>query len=592
MSEPDSVVPAGYSLFLEDLKARVSSARVQAQRSVNTALIGLYWTIGDRILAEQKRQGWGSAVIGRLATDLRREFPDMTGLSRSNLQYMRSFAGAWPGWEVNVPHPVGHLPWGHIRVLIDKNLSPEGRDEYAAAAVKHGWSRNVLMNMIMNKTLERSGAAPSNFSQHLPTQDSELAQQMAKDPYALEFLGLTGDVAERELEQALMDRIVETLRELGPGFAFVGRQVHFDVSGDDFYLDLLFFHVDQLRYVVIELKTGRFQPEYAGKLQFYIALVDDKLRRPAHAPTVGILICGSRNDHTVRYALNQSGSPMAISTYTYETLPPAEQQSLPDAEDLAAALSLLPAESTEGTTDTEASSNTQNTAHFSHSRAGTAPQVQQWPQAPRAHRNRAEVERKLSLLDEAHVKPLNDWVRDLNRARATSASESVVPWFDPSGGGINARVLFLLEAPGSRSSASRGSGIISIDNNDGTAANWFTLIQQAALPREAFASWNIVPWYLPDGSRTRTTRMADVVEATSDLETVLDLFPHLQLVIPMGTLARAGWELLRSRSPKIATIPWETVPHPSATNLNTRPAQRDQILQVMTAAAQKFTPVP
>ena len=145
-------------------------------------------------------------------------------------------------------------------------------------------------------------------------------------------------MAELELEQALMDRIVETLRELGPGFAFVGRQVHFDVDGDDFYLDLLFFHVEQLRYVVVELKTGKFQPEYAGKLQFYIALVDDKLRRAAHSPTVGILICGSRNEHTVRYALNQSNTPMAVSTYTYETLPPAEQQALPDADELAAAL--------------------------------------------------------------------------------------------------------------------------------------------------------------------------------------------------------------------------------------------------------------
>jgi predicted nuclease of restriction endonuclease-like (RecB) superfamily len=338
MSTTGSLVPDGYAQFLTDLKDHVRSARVQAQRIVNTALIDLYWNIGNRILAEQERQGWGSAVITRLAEDLRREFPEMTGLSRSNLQYMRAFASAWPKWDQNVPQPVGHLPWGHIRVLLDKNLPLDSRDWYADAAVEHGWSRNVLMNMIMNKTLERTGAAPSNFDRHLAKPDSELVQQMAKDPYALEFLGLTGEIAERDLEQALMDRIVETLRELGPGFAFVGRQVHFDVDGDDFYLDLLFFHVEQLRYVVVELKTGKFQPEYAGKLQFYIALVDDKLRRAAHAPTVGILICGSRNEHTVRYALNQSNTPMAVSTYTYETLPAAERQALPDADELAAAL--------------------------------------------------------------------------------------------------------------------------------------------------------------------------------------------------------------------------------------------------------------
>lgn len=194
--------------------------------------------------------------------------------------------------------------------------------------------------MIMNQTLERTGAVPSNFSNQLAALDSELAQQVAKDPYAFDFLGLSAEVAERDLEQALMDRIVETLRELGPRFAFVGRQVHFDVGvgGDDFYLGLLFLHVEQLRYFVVEFTRGKFQPEYAGKLQFYIGLVDDKLRRPAHSPTVGILICGSRNDHTVRYALNQSNAAMAVSTYTYDTLPVEEQEALLDEDELAAAL--------------------------------------------------------------------------------------------------------------------------------------------------------------------------------------------------------------------------------------------------------------
>lgn len=191
--------------------------------------------------------------------------------------------------------------------------------------------------MIMNQSMQRTGVAASNFARQLSSPDSELVQQVAKDPYAFEFLGLSGEVAERDLEQALTDRIVDTLRELGPGFALVGRQVHFDVGGDDFYIDLLFFHVDQLRYFVIELKTGKFQPEYAGKLNFYVALVNDQLKRPAHNDTVGILICGSKNEHTVRYALGRSDSPMAISTYTYESLPPAEQNALPGAEELSAA---------------------------------------------------------------------------------------------------------------------------------------------------------------------------------------------------------------------------------------------------------------
>lgn len=243
----DVVLPDGYSHTLEALKRRVREARVQALRTVNTQLIALYWHIGHEIRTQQERQGWGSKVVRQLAENLRAEFPDMTGLSRSNLQYMRAFAAAWAG-EAIVQQPVGQLPWGHVITLLDKLDDASSRQWYAAAAVEYGWSRNVLLNMIMNNSMERTGAAPSNFTRQLASPDSELAQQVAKDPYAFEFLGLSGEVAERYLEQALTDRIVDTLRELGPGFAFVGRQVHFDVGGDDFYVDLLFFHVEQLRF--------------------------------------------------------------------------------------------------------------------------------------------------------------------------------------------------------------------------------------------------------------------------------------------------------------------------------------------------------
>ena len=336
-------LPGDYADLLESLKERVRQARSKAQRTVNTELIELYWNIGRTILSRQEEQGWGRGVIKRLATDLRIEFPEMTGLSQRNLQYMQTFAKAWAVDSI-AQQAVAQLPWGHITVLLDKIESPKLRDQYAAAAVQYGWSRNVLLNMMMNKTLERSGAAPSNFSQQLTALDSELAQQVAKDPYAFEFLGLSGEVAERDLEQALLSRIVETLQELGPGFAFVGRQVHLDVGGDDFYIDLLFFHVEQLRYFVIELKTGKFQPEYAGKLNFYVAVVDDKLRRAAHASTVGILICGSKNEHTVRYALGHSVSPMAVASYTYDELPAADRKLVPAEEQLTAALDNLPSD--------------------------------------------------------------------------------------------------------------------------------------------------------------------------------------------------------------------------------------------------------
>ncbi|MFH5879329.1 YhcG family protein [Arthrobacter sp. NA-172] len=332
----DLALPSGYTDLLRALKNRVRAARTEAIRTVNTQLIDLYWSIGKTILERQEVEQWGSGVIGRLAEDLRAEFPEMKGLSRRNLFYMRGFAAAWS--ESIVQQPVAQLPWGHITVLLDKAGTPEQRSWYAAAAVEYGWSRNVLLNMMMNKTMERTGAAPSNFVQQLVAQDSELAQQVAKDPYNFEFLGLTGEIAERDLENALTSRITETLRELGPGFSFVGRQVHFDVDGDDFYVDLLFSHIEQSRYVVIELKTGKFQPEHAGKLNFYVALVDDVLRRDHHNETIGILICGSKNDRSVRYSLGRSTSPMAVAAYTYDKLPAAEQKVLPDEGHIVAAL--------------------------------------------------------------------------------------------------------------------------------------------------------------------------------------------------------------------------------------------------------------
>ncbi|MFC9335776.1 YhcG family protein [Arthrobacter sp. NPDC057009] len=330
-------LPTGYTDLLEGLKQDVRAARTTALRIINTQLIELYWSIGAAVRAQQQAQGWGSRVIKRLSEDLRAEFPDMTGLSPRNIQYMTTFAGAWAEGTI-AQQPVAQLPWGHVTILLDKLKDQTSRARYAAAAVEHGWSRNVLLNMIMNRTLERTGAAPSNFVQRLVGPETELAQQIAKDPYSFEFLGLSGEVAERDLENALTTRITETLRELGPGFSFVGRQVHFDVDGDDFYVDLLFFHIEQSRYVVIELKTGKFQPEYAGKLNFYVALVDDVLRRDHHNETIGILICGTKNDRSVRYSLGRSTSPMAVAAYTYDKLPAEEQQALPDESHLTAAL--------------------------------------------------------------------------------------------------------------------------------------------------------------------------------------------------------------------------------------------------------------
>ncbi|NUU51228.1 MULTISPECIES: PDDEXK nuclease domain-containing protein [Curtobacterium] len=331
----DSAVPSSYAATLASLKQHVRNARFTAQRRANTELVVLYGQIGATILLRQGQEGWGTKVIARLAEDLRTEFPEMRGFSPRNLAYMRAFAAAWSQQET-VQQAVAQLPWGHITVLLDRLDDQTMRNWYAEPAVQHGWSRNVLEHHIRTGAHQRLEAAPTNFAAVLPAGESDLAQQLTKDPYVLDFLALDGDAKERHLEQALVNRIIDTLRELGEGFAFVGRQVHFDVDGDDFYVDLLFFHVEQLRYVVIELKTGKFKPEYLGQLGFYVALVDDRLRRAQHADTVGLLLVADKSDAVVRYSLAGQQAPIGVASY--DLLPPDVRAALPSEGDLANAL--------------------------------------------------------------------------------------------------------------------------------------------------------------------------------------------------------------------------------------------------------------
>lgn len=329
-------LPNDYASVLVRLKQRVHESRYRAQRRVNAELTLLYWHIGQ-VLAERTDDAqWGTKIIQRLSADLRAEFPDSRGFSPRNLVYMRSFARAWTDVSEIAQQAVAQLPWGHITVLLDKLDDPELRDWYAGQAAANGWTRSTLEHHLKTTAHLRFGAAPSNFDRLLDPASSDLAQQIMKDPYVFDFLRIEPGHAERELEQALVERIIETLGELGSGFSFVGRQVPFDVDGDEFFVDLLFFHVEQLRYVVVELKIGKFKPEYAGQLGFYVELVEDKLRRPAHAPTVGLLLCTDKNDRVVRYALAGSNHPIAIASY--DLLPPAEQAALPSEVDLRRAL--------------------------------------------------------------------------------------------------------------------------------------------------------------------------------------------------------------------------------------------------------------
>jgi predicted nuclease of restriction endonuclease-like (RecB) superfamily len=325
--------PTDYAETLDVLTRRVHEARFTLQRRANAELLALYWHIGDMIRSKQETSGWGSGVVTRLAKDLRVEFPTMRGFSRSNLFSMRAFAAAWPERDGIVQQPVGQLPWTHVVELLSTLDDQALREWYAGKDVQHTWSRAVLARQIDSRLHERDRAAPRNFREALSRPDSELAQQIRKDPYTTGFLGVDSDTSERELEDRLTSRVVDTLRELGSGFAFIGRQHRIEVDGEDFYVGLLFFHVEQLRYVVIELETRESDPRDARRLGFYVALVDDRLRlRDRHAPTLGILLVADRNDTLIRYSLAGTPEPTAVSR---NELPPAEQAALPAEETLA-----------------------------------------------------------------------------------------------------------------------------------------------------------------------------------------------------------------------------------------------------------------
>jgi predicted nuclease of restriction endonuclease-like (RecB) superfamily len=258
----------------------------------------------------------------------------MKGFSPRNLKYMRAFAEAWPDSEF-VQQAAAQLPWGHNLVLLDKLHAPETRRWYAAKAIEHNWSRNILVMQIETRLLERSGNAVSNFDSQLPKPQSDLARETLKDPYRFDFLGLTLDAQEREIENALVKHVTDFLLELGAGFAFVGKQVLLDVGGDEFFIDLLFYHLKLRCYVVIELKAGKFKPGHLGQLVFYLAAVDAQLKHPQDGPTIGLLLCKSKNTVVAEYALRDNARPIGVAEYQLvESLPAELQTSLPSIEQI------------------------------------------------------------------------------------------------------------------------------------------------------------------------------------------------------------------------------------------------------------------
>lgn len=293
----------GYGDLLNELKARIRHAQVRASLAVNRELLQLYWHIGREILVRQEGEGWGSKVVERLAHDLRGEFPDMSGLSRTNLMYMRAFAEAYPDDPI-VQQAVGQIPWGHNIVLLDKVKKPKIRTWYAGQTVQHGWSRNVLIHQIETGLHERQGQAVSNFGSTLPPAQSDLAHELLKDPYNFEFLDLGPEAQERDLERALLAHLRDFFLELGVGFSLVGNQYALEVNGQDYRLDLLFYHLKLRCFVVVDLKIGAFRPEDAGKMNFYLAAVDQQVRREEDLPSIGLILCKQKNRVVVEYALH------------------------------------------------------------------------------------------------------------------------------------------------------------------------------------------------------------------------------------------------------------------------------------------------
>ncbi|MFO0648511.1 MAG: PDDEXK nuclease domain-containing protein [Polyangiales bacterium] len=347
-------LPEGFRPFVDALKTHIRESQLRAALAVNRTLLTLYWNIGRAITDRQDVGGWGARVIDQLADEIQRAFPGVGGFSRPNIYRMRAFYLAYPlenrpseivsqpvrQFAEPLPAGVPDLPWNHI-VTLQRLKDPSLRAWYARAAVEGGWSRAVLLTQIETRLHEREGAAITNFARTLPPPRSDLAQQTLKDPYVFDFLTLGREAHERDLEAGLVAHVERFLLELGVGFAFVGRQVHLRVGEQDFYLDLLFYHLKLRCFVVIELKAVAFEPEFAGKMNFYLSAVDAQMRHPSDAPSIGLILCRGRDRMVLEYALRDVQKPIGVAeweTRLVASLPQEFVGALPSVEQLEAEL--------------------------------------------------------------------------------------------------------------------------------------------------------------------------------------------------------------------------------------------------------------
>ena len=354
MSEQNKLGPHGadYKHWLKALKIRVRQVQLKAAVAVNQELLSFYWELGADIVERQKNAVWGSGFLKQLSKDLRVEFPEMNGFSHRNIKYMRQwvqfYSDAAPKGQQAVAQlakqPVSQItqiPWGHNLAIISKCKSTNEALYYVQNTIAHGWSRSVLIHQIESGLWQREGKALTNFTKALSSPQSDLATQTLKDPYVFDFLTLTKDHNERELEAGLIEHVTQFLLELGAGFAYIGRQVPLQVGERDFFLDLLFYHTRLHCYVIVELKAVDFEPEHAGKLNFYLKAADEQLRREGDRASIGILLCKNRDKTVVEYALSDVHKPIGVSEYQLtQALPENLKSSLPSIEELEAELGL------------------------------------------------------------------------------------------------------------------------------------------------------------------------------------------------------------------------------------------------------------
>ncbi len=328
------IIDKEYNDLFESLKQRVANSQYKASLSVNRELILLYHHIGNSILDCQAKYGWGSKVIGQLSKDLCMEFPGIKGFSTQNLKYMKRFAEEYKVDEIG-QQAVDQIPWGHNVLLMYKISDKKERLFYIQNTISNAWSRNFLSMQIEKNLFKRQGTALTNFEERLPLSQFKLAQATLKNPYLFDFLSLGEEAHEREIEKGLIAHVEKFLLELGEGFAFLGRQYHLQIEGKDFYIDLLFYHVKIHSFVVVELKSGEFKPEYTGKMNFYLSAIDDLLRHSDDNPSIGLILCRSKVGVLAEYALRDMTKPIGLAEYRLnDALPDDIKTALPTIEEL------------------------------------------------------------------------------------------------------------------------------------------------------------------------------------------------------------------------------------------------------------------